>query len=99
MDGKIKKLGKIWNLQEFNITSKRGIIHYLGASKPWLFQHNHERNQIYLNYWDKAPELKKYKHYYLFKSFIKNYITKVKHIINKEKAYYLSITSFFSEQK
>ena len=98
-DGKIKNLDKMWNIQEFNITSERGIIHYLGSLKPWLFKCNHKKNRIYLNYWDKTPEPRKYKHYYLLKSCIKNYITKTKHIINKEKAYYLLITSFFSQQK
>lgn len=66
-DGKITPIGKKWNQQQSNLY-KGGIIHYIGENKPWAYKKSDEVAKVYFDYWDKTPELKKYKYYYFLKS-------------------------------
>ena len=78
LDGRIKPLPQRWNNQVVNMRSMvdpyvPGILHYIGAVKPWNFPEVFDRsNKLYMKYWDNS-ELFLYKYIYGLKAFWKHY--------------------------
>lgn len=77
LDGKIKPLDLKWNQQFFLKNDKEGIVHYIGKRKPWKMLYTERKynkiKDVYMENWNKTPELKKYKFHYFLKALVERY--------------------------